>query len=111
MTTNITSHRWRGDWAAPVAPAAIQFTAAAAPVPGECAGCLFADQRVAVCDQAGAIAAAADLPECSPRTGPTFIYVLDKKTDPRQVRITKSEAATGLPPDATFINNTTKELN
>lgn len=89
MTTNITSSQWCGDWAAPIDANAIQFTAIAAPQPGECTGCMFRTQRSAVCDQAVAIASDLGLPACTPCTGSTFIYVVDRKTDPRQMRVTQ----------------------
>lgn len=86
MSTHLVCGNWRKR-ADPVAPSALHFTAIVAPHEGECTGCLFETQRSAVCDQAAVAAEAADLPACSPRTGPTFIYVLDRVTDPRQTRI------------------------
>lgn len=89
MTQNITSTQWRGDWATPIDAHATQFTAIEAPQPGECTGCMFRTQRSAVCDQALAIASNLGLPGCTPYAGPTFIYVADRKTDPRQMRVTQ----------------------
>jgi hypothetical protein len=87
MTTNILSPQWRGERAAPVDPATICFTAIKEKRGNECAGCLFEHQSAAICDRAIFSAVAKDLPHCSPRTGSTFIYVLDRMTDPRQIRI------------------------
>lgn len=89
MSSHIAGKTWRKR-ADPLDPHTMHFTAIEAPVVGECDGCTFETQLTAVCDQAELAAKAKDLPACSPRTGPTFIYVLDKKTDPRQVRITKT---------------------
>ncbi len=95
MTKDITSENWEGDWADPIEPSRIQFTAITAPQAGECTGCLFRTQRAAVCNKAAVIAEALELPLCSPRFGPTYIYVRDPKTDPRQLRIKRDPGAAG----------------
>jgi len=86
VSSHIFCDKWRKR-AAPLDPATIHFTAVEALQRDDCLGCIFETQRVAVCDQAELVAKEKDLPACSPRTGQTFIYVLDRVSDPRQRRI------------------------
>ena len=87
MTTDITSTKWRGDFAEQFDPRSVHFTAIEAPQPGECAGCIFRTLRMSGCSQAADIAEELELPACSPNEGPSYIYVLDTKTDLRQIRV------------------------
>jgi hypothetical protein len=87
IITDVTHPDWAGEFDEPIDLNTIQFTAVEVPRKDECKGCLFRKQPAAKCAEAEVIAEHLDLPTCAPRTGPTFIYVLDRTTDPRQIRI------------------------
>ena len=65
----------------------LHFTAAPAPYPKDCKGCMFDAERVSVCRVACERAKTLDLPDCDDGEG--FIYVADK-SDPRQLRISEA---------------------
>lgn len=92
MTKKITSARWRGEFAEPIDASTVLFTAEPANL-GTCKGCYFEDQRVRVCDQVERLAASRELPICSTASGPNYVYVVDPKTDPRQIRFLRDGSA------------------
>lgn len=100
MAEFIAVHKWLDRSAEQIDPRSVQFTAVEARASDACKGCIFDRQGSAVCRQAEAIAMAADLPDCDAG----FIYVLDRKTDPRQQRITRG----GLNSGATEASPVTK---
>lgn len=87
VITDVTHPDWAGDYDEPLDLSVIQFTAVEVPRANECKGCLFRKQKAAKCNEAAAIAEHLELPACAPRSGPTFIYVRDRATNPRQLRV------------------------
>lgn len=86
---------WLGN-ADPIEPDSLRYVAAPAWVivnkrnpERACRGCLFEDQRAAVCNQASRLAIMAGIPDCEEKdkeTGRTFIYVA-AAVDERQLTI------------------------
>lgn len=71
----------------------IRFTAKEVEPRDGCKGCIFEPEHSRVCHEAVIIAKALDLPDCEypSKTGQRVIYVRDKISDPRQIRIRTTE--------------------
>lgn len=106
MAEFIAINKWLNRSSESIDPREIRFKAVVArPV---CKGCLFERESVAICNAAVAIAKENGFPDCDDQAqdGGRYIYVVDK-SDPRQMRITRSEAAA----DATATASITESQN